>query len=177
MATQLMLLSAVAVLLCLTPILQGPDAKSTVSMSMDASGHDHHQHQVADAKQHAMPMQMVFEFGCQTTLWFSCLKTNTYISYIAVLIGLSLLAFVHEGLTAYRRKLVASLAPYDEAEPVRSSKVLPISSSSASSAALTARVHLSALHALSLGLGFLLMLAVMSMNAGVLAAVLAGYAA
>lgn len=102
-ANPLLVMGIVAVLLCSTPLLRSSPTSSAMNLhshlhSHGASATDH-QHDL----EQAMPMQMVFEYGYQTSIWFSSLRTDTPASYIAVLIGLGLLAFVHEGLTVYRK--------------------------------------------------------------------------
>ncbi|EFJ41888.1 CTR type copper ion transporter [Volvox carteri f. nagariensis] len=146
-AGNLIILGVMAAFLCSTPMLSGT---APASVPMHAHSHDFG----ADSGDHqnVMQMQMVFDYGYKTTLWFSSLRTDTIASYIAVLLGLGLLAFVHEGLTVYRKTRATTLG------------------SSADALEFGLREQ-------NLGLSYMLMLAVMSMNAGVFVAVLAGFGA
>lgn len=52
-------------------------------------------------------MQMTFEYGFQTIVWFSSLRTESPVAYAAVLAGLFLCAILHEALAAYRSAVLA----------------------------------------------------------------------
>ncbi|GIL57957.1 hypothetical protein Vafri_13154 [Volvox africanus] len=174
----LVVLCILAVLLCSTPILRGTAPPPSVSMhSMHSHDHDHGATS-SDLHQHTIPMAMFFEYGCKTTIWFSSLRTDTPASYVAVLLGLGLLAFVHEGLTAYRSARASyPLHSIDQLDLLREPKLAVAAGSSGGSFNSTERLVHAGLHVASMGLSYMLMLAVMSMNFGVFVAVLLGFGA
>ncbi|GIL78224.1 hypothetical protein Vretimale_7597 [Volvox reticuliferus] len=170
----LVIFSIVAILLCSTPILRGTAPPTSMSMHSSMHSHDHeHGESSSDLHQHTMPMAMFFEYGSKTTLWFSSLRTDTPASYIAALLGLGLLAFVHEGLTAYRSARSSyPLHSIDQLDLLREPKLAVAAGASFNS---TERLVQAGLHVASMGLSYMLMLAVMSMNFGVFVAVLLGF--
>ncbi|KAG2445081.1 hypothetical protein HYH02_008948 [Chlamydomonas schloesseri] len=200
LAANLVMLALVAMLLVFTPMFRAGsphEPHSAMAAGAAHAGHDHAGHSHAaqsgtsssdpaaamsgHAHGSAMPMVMVFEYGYRVSFWFAGLSTDTIASYLAVLAGLAMLAAVHEGLAVYRRARVGlnNAGIGEDAEALRhghGQKPLPGgAAASASSSASSERLVQAALHVLSLGLAYGLMLAVMSMNAGVFVAVLLGF--
>ena len=95
----LALAASVAVLLLSSPLLH--------RSHMAADHHSqHHDHQGDGGG----GMQMVFEYGSRTTVWFNGLQTASAASYVAVLGGLFVMAVLHEGLAALRSASVVRAA-------------------------------------------------------------------
>ncbi|KAG2495552.1 hypothetical protein HYH03_006495 [Edaphochlamys debaryana] len=183
LSTNLTILGVVALLLLSTPILRGADMHH--KHGHDHSAHAGHNHGDMSSTGGAAPMQMAFEYGYHVTVLFASIHTDTMASYVAVLLGLLLLAVVHEGLTTYRRTRltlasslsVASLptAGLDETEAAIRSPMKPVGVLGSMVPGPKERLSLALMHVLSYGIAYLLMLAVMSFNMGVFIAVLLGF--
>ncbi|KAG2430831.1 hypothetical protein HXX76_009805 [Chlamydomonas incerta] len=198
LAANLVMLALVATLLVFTPMFSSSrphePARSATGMTTHA-GLDHaaHSHDAAGdahsmstgsaaampahAHGSSMPMVMVFEYGYRVSFWFGGLSTDTIASYLAVLTGLAMLAAVHEGLAVYRRARVGlnNAGVGEDAEALRHGQKSAPGGAAAPGSASAERLTQAGLHVLSLGLAYGLMLAVMSMNAGVFGAVLLGF--
>lgn len=118
-----------------------------------------------------MMMPMWFTFTVDTILWFKQLHPNTWPTYIVSLLGLVAFGILHEALASYR--ITLAKAPKTPAA-VQGYSPMPDSAPINARRSAMARLGASALYASNLTTGYLLMLAVMSYNAGIFIAVVLG---
>jgi copper transporter 1 len=138
------------------------------SSSSSSSGGGHHH-----SLQESMSMPMSFEFGIHTTLWFEQWHTTDPTTYALACAGILVFGILHEALASYRVSLVRSKAGPTPAGYSAMPGEGPISDVGPTSK----RAANSALYAANLATGYLLMLAVMTYNAGFFLAVVAGMGA
>ncbi|WVZ65083.1 hypothetical protein U9M48_014504 [Paspalum notatum var. saurae] len=126
-------------------------------------------------------MHMTFYWGTSATILFDGWRTSTWVDYLLSLLALLLAAAFYQYLEALRVriKLVAgggakpSIPPPASSDP-RAPLLAPVFAVAAGR--WPARVAVAAMFGVNSGLGYLLMLSVMSFNAGVFIAVVVGLA-
>ncbi|GJN33883.1 hypothetical protein PR202_gb22511 [Eleusine coracana subsp. coracana] len=128
-------------------------------------------------------MHMTFYWGKSATILFDGWRTSTWTGYLLSLLALLLAAAFYQYLEAFRIrvKLAAgggykptSIPPPASSDPARAPLLAP---AFAAAGRWPARVAVATLFGINSGLGYLLMLAVMSFNGGVFIAVIVGLAA
>uniref|UniRef100_A0A0D9XE49 Copper transport protein n=1 Tax=Leersia perrieri TaxID=77586 RepID=A0A0D9XE49_9ORYZ len=132
-------------------------------------------------------MHMTFYWGKDVTILFDGWRTATWTGYLLSLLALLLASAFYQYLEAFRIrvKLLAGAKPASSSIPppassddaaARAPLLLP-SSALAAAGRWPARLATAGLFGVNSGLGYLLMLAVMSFNGGVFFAVVVGLAA
>ncbi|KAF0913983.1 hypothetical protein E2562_025394 [Oryza meyeriana var. granulata] len=128
-------------------------------------------------------MHMTFYWGKDVTILFDGWRTATWTGYLLSLLALLLASAFYQYLEAFRIhvKLLAgakpaSIPPPASSDAARAPLLLP-SSALAAAGRWPARLATAGLFGVNSGLGYLLMLAVMSFNGGVFVAVVVGLAA
>ncbi|KAL6846209.1 hypothetical protein ACP4OV_023657 [Aristida adscensionis] len=132
-------------------------------------------------------MHMTFYWGKSATILFDGWRTTTWAGYLLSLLALLLAAAFYQYLEAFRIRVKlaasgaakpASIPPPAGSDADAAAARAPLLASAAAAAGRwPARVAVAALFGVNSGLGYLLMLAVMSFNGGVFIAVVVGLAA
>jgi len=115
-------------------------------------------------------MQMSFYTGTKATLWFQDWQSTTIFSYALGILGLIGFGILHEGLTCYRANYSSRFFP----KPAFNEQGDPLAVNRPPRVALLDKLLLGALYTLNIATSYLLMLAVMTYNAGYFFAVLGG---
>ncbi|KAF8695405.1 hypothetical protein HU200_037639 [Digitaria exilis] len=131
-------------------------------------------------------MHMTFYWGKSATILFDGWRTSTWTGYLLSLVALLLAAAFYQYLEALRIrvKLVAggggaakqAIPPPASSDPSRAPLLAPGAFFAAAAGRWPARVAVASMFGVNSGLGYLLMLAVMSFNGGVFIAVIVGLA-
>ncbi|CAN6167087.1 unnamed protein product [Urochloa humidicola] len=134
-------------------------------------------------------MHMTFYWGKSATILFDGWRTSTWTDYLLSLVALLLAAAFYQYLEALRirvklaagggadaAKQAPSSIPPPAGSDARAPLLAPAFSAVAAAGRWPARVAVAALFGVNSGLGYLLMLAVMSFNGGVFIAVVVGLA-
>ncbi|CAN6174461.1 unnamed protein product [Urochloa humidicola] len=133
-------------------------------------------------------MHMTFYWGKSATILFDGWRTSTWTDYLLSLVALLLAAAFYQYLEALRirvklaagggdaAKQAPSSIPPPAGSDARAPLLAPVLSAVAAAGRWPARVAVAALFGVNSGLGYLLMLAVMSFNGGVFIAVVVGLA-
>ncbi|TKW33344.1 hypothetical protein SEVIR_2G228000v4 [Setaria viridis] len=131
-------------------------------------------------------MHMTFYWGKSATILFDGWRTSTWLGYLLSLVALLLAAAFYQYLEALRirvklaagggagKQQAPSIPPPAGSDPSRAPLLAPALAFAAGR--WPARVAVAAMFGVNSGLGYLLMLAVMSFNAGVFIAVVVGLA-
>ncbi|OEL32952.1 Copper transporter 5.1 [Dichanthelium oligosanthes] len=130
-------------------------------------------------------MHMTFYWGTSATILFDGWRTSTWPGYLLSLVALLLAAAFYQYLEALRirfkltaggaaAKQAASIPPPASSDPSRAP--LLATAFAAGAGRWPARAAVAAMFGVNSGLGYLLMLAVMSFNGGVFIAVVVGLA-
>jgi solute carrier family 31 (copper transporter), member 1 len=120
-------------------------------------------------------MHMAFYWGKSATILFDGWRTSTWTGYLLSLLALLLAAAFYQYLEAFRIRVklaaskTSSIPPPAGTDPARTPLL-------AAAGRCPARVAVATLFGVNSGLGYLLMLAVMSFNGGVFIAVIVGLA-
>ncbi|KAF7058911.1 hypothetical protein CFC21_065883 [Triticum aestivum] len=127
-------------------------------------------------------MHMTFYWGTSATILFDGWRTSAWTGYLLSLLALFLAAAFYQYLEAFRIrvKLLAGAKAYPLPPPAGSDARAPLlapGSAAFLGGRWPARVATAALFGVNAGIGYLLMLAVMSFNGGVFIAVVLGLAA
>ncbi|XP_047049475.1 copper transporter 5.1-like [Lolium rigidum] len=126
-------------------------------------------------------MHMTFYWGTSATILFDGWKTSAWAGYLLSLLALFLAAAFYQYLEAFRirLKLLASAKADPLPPPAGSDARAPLlgPGSALAGCRWPAKVATAALFGVNAGIGYLLMLAVMSFNGGVFIAVIVGLAA
>ncbi|CAM0951523.1 unnamed protein product [Alopecurus aequalis] len=124
-------------------------------------------------------MHMTFYWGTSATILFDGWRTSAWTGYLLSLLALFLVAAFYQYLEAFRIRLkLLSGAKTDPLPPPAGSDArAPLLASAFSGGRWSAKVATAALFGVNAGIGYLLMLAVMSFNGGVFIAVILGLAA
>ncbi|KAL5201552.1 hypothetical protein ABZP36_035906 [Zizania latifolia] len=125
-------------------------------------------------------MHMTFYWGKDVTILFDGWRTATWTGYLLSLVAVFLASAFYQYLEAFRIrvKLLAGAKPASIPLPASDDTRAPLLSQSAlAGCRWTARSATAALFGVNSGLGYLLMLVVMSFNGGVFLAVVVGLAA
>ncbi|CAN6204576.1 unnamed protein product [Urochloa humidicola] len=128
-------------------------------------------------------MHMTFYWGKSATILFDGWRTSTWTGYLLSLVALILAAAFYQYLEALRirvklaagggKQAPSSIPPPAGSDPSRAPLLAP---ALAAAGRWPARVAVAAMFGVNSGLGYLLMLAVMSFNGGVFIAVIVGLA-
>jgi solute carrier family 31 (copper transporter), member 1 len=125
-------------------------------------------------------MHMTFYWGKSATILFDGWRTSTWLGYLLSLVALLLAAAFYQYLEALRVrvKLIAegSAKPASSIPPPASSDPRTPLLAPAFAGQRPARVAVAAMFGVNSGLGYLLMLSIMSFNGGVFIAVVVGLA-
>ncbi|KAE8784647.1 copper transporter 5.1 [Hordeum vulgare] len=128
-------------------------------------------------------MHMTFYWGTSATILFDGWRTSAWTGYLLSLLALFLAAAFYQYLEAFRIrvKLLAGAKadplPPPAGSDARAPLLAPGAAAFAGGGRMPARVATAALFGVNAGIGYLLMLAVMSFNGGVFIAVVLGLAA
>ncbi|KAG8050086.1 hypothetical protein GUJ93_ZPchr0009g1425 [Zizania palustris] len=124
-------------------------------------------------------MHMTFYWGKDATILFDGWRTATWTGYLLSLVALFLASAFYQYLEAFRIrvKLLAGAKPASLPPPASDTRAPLLPQYALAGARWTARSATAALFGVNSGLGYLLMLAVMSFNGGVFFAVVVGLAA
>ncbi|MQM09460.1 hypothetical protein Taro_042332 [Colocasia esculenta] len=124
-------------------------------------------------------MHMAFYWGRKVTLLFDWWRTKSWIGYTVTVVAVFLVAAFYQYMEARRLrfKALTLLEPATVLGPTPvTSMEAPLLGFSAARRAATARVAAAVLFGINSAIGYILMLAVMSYNSGVFAAVVVGQA-
>ncbi|KAI4379616.1 hypothetical protein MLD38_005891 [Melastoma candidum] len=122
-------------------------------------------------------MHMTFYWSKEVTLLFSTWKTTTSLSYSLSLLACFLSSFLYQLLDSLRLRLSLLLAsPSSPDDDGDHQSLIPRFSRKVSPKFLPWRIAESVLFGVNAGLGYMLMLAVMSFNGGVFLSIVAGLA-
>jgi solute carrier family 31 (copper transporter), member 1 len=128
-------------------------------------------------------MHMTFYWGKSATILFDGWRTSTWTGYLLSLLALLLAAAFYQCLETFRIRVklasggggskLSSIPPPASTDPARAPLLAPVF---AAGGRWPSRVAVATLFGINSGLGYLLMLAVMSFNGGVFIAVIVGLA-